>query len=83
MHNKELAEIPIQNFLSSQGIVVVWCTNSSGHVKSILEEIFPSWGITYLAKWFWLKVNYFSLIYHIKLTNLINITGYSKWSTGL
>lgn len=58
MYNKEIAEIPIQNFLNSQGLVVVWCTNSLAHIKSVKEEMFPAWNVTFKASWYWLKVKY-------------------------
>ncbi|KAG5329683.1 METL4 protein, partial [Acromyrmex heyeri] len=56
MYNEELVKIPIRKLLHSNGIVAVWCTNSSNHLNSIFNEMFPSWGITYRAKWYWLKV---------------------------
>lgn len=56
MYNEELVKIPIRKLLQSNGIVAVWCTNSSNHLNSIFNEIFPSWGITYRAKWYWIKV---------------------------
>lgn len=56
MYNEELVKIPIKKLLHSNGIVAVWCTNSSNHLNSIINEIFPSWGIIYRAKWYWLKV---------------------------
>ncbi|EZA61219.1 hypothetical protein DMN91_005402 [Ooceraea biroi] len=56
MYNEELIKIPIGKLLRSNGIVAVWCTNSSNNLNSIFNEIFPSWGITYTAKWYWVKV---------------------------
>ncbi|KAL0113067.1 hypothetical protein PUN28_012355 [Cardiocondyla obscurior] len=56
MYNDELIKIPIRKLLQLNGIVAVWCTNSSNHLNSIVNEIFPSWGITYRAKWYWIKV---------------------------
>ncbi|KAL6260122.1 hypothetical protein P5V15_007659 [Pogonomyrmex californicus] len=56
MYNEELVKIPIKKLLRSNGIVAIWCTNSSNHLNSIFNEIFPSWGITYKAKWYWIKV---------------------------
>lgn len=57
MYNEELIKIPIRKLLHSNGIVAIWCTNSSNHLNSIFNEIFPSWGITYRAKWYWIKVS--------------------------
>lgn len=64
MYNEELAEIPIGNFLNSNGIVAVWCTNSTSQIKSVIEELFPAWNVIFRAKWYWLKVN-------IQFTNFI------------
>lgn len=62
MYNEELVKIPIRKLLHSNGIVAVWCTNSSNHLNSIFNEIFPSWGIIYKAKWYWIKVNSVSIM---------------------
>ncbi|XP_076246663.1 methyltransferase like 4 isoform X2 [Calliopsis andreniformis] len=56
MYNDELAKIPIGKLLSSNGIVAIWCTNAPSHLHSIFNDIFPSWGVTYKAKWYWIKV---------------------------
>ncbi|XP_025158300.1 methyltransferase-like protein 4 isoform X4 [Harpegnathos saltator] len=56
MYNEELAKIPVGKLLHSNGIVAVWCTNASSHLNSISNEMFPSWGVTYRAKWYWIKV---------------------------
>ncbi|XP_012254993.2 N(6)-adenine-specific methyltransferase METTL4 [Athalia rosae] len=56
MYNEELAKIPIGKLLSPNGIVAVWCTNAPSHLRSISNEIFPAWGVTYKAKWFWVKI---------------------------
>ncbi|KAI4478900.1 PREDICTED: methyltransferase-like protein 4 [Polistes canadensis] len=56
MYNEELVKIPIGKLLCSNGIVAIWCTNAPSHLNSIFNEIFPSWGVTYKAKWYWVKV---------------------------
>ncbi|XP_046750805.1 N(6)-adenine-specific methyltransferase METTL4 [Diprion similis] len=56
MYNEELAKIPIAKLLSSNGIVAVWCTNAPSHLRSISNEMFPTWGVSYQAKWYWIKV---------------------------
>ena len=58
MYNEEFSKIPIGSLLKSNGIVAVWCTNSVSQIKSILEEMFPAWGVTFKARWYWLKVKY-------------------------
>lgn len=56
MFNCDLKEIPIEKLLSSSGLVVVWCTNSPQHLNYLVKEIFPKWKVSFVAKWFWLKV---------------------------
>lgn len=57
MYNEELVKIPVGKLLCSSGIVAIWCTNAPSHLHSIFNEIFPSWGVTYKAKWYWVKVS--------------------------
>lgn len=58
MYNEDLAKIPIECLLGKNGIVAVWCTNAPSHYNSILNEMFPAWGITYVGTWYWVKVSY-------------------------
>lgn len=59
MYNCDLMKIPIEMLLEDNGVVVVWCTNSLQHLKSLINDIFPKWGVHYGGKWFWLKVTMF------------------------
>ncbi|XP_076396799.1 methyltransferase like 4 isoform X2 [Megachile rotundata] len=56
MYNEELIKIPIGKLLCSNGLVAIWCTNAQSHLHCIFNNIFPSWGITYRAKWYWIKI---------------------------
>ncbi|CAG9769346.1 unnamed protein product [Ceutorhynchus assimilis] len=56
MYNCDLKEIPVDKLLSNNGIVVVWCTNSFQHLNTLLEDIFPKWKVSFVAKWYWLKI---------------------------
>lgn len=56
MYNEQLKAIPMMQLLKEDGLVAVWCTNSPTHLRELQEEIFPSWGLQPLGKWFWLKV---------------------------
>ncbi|KAK0090781.1 hypothetical protein PV325_003801 [Microctonus aethiopoides] len=56
MHNDELCKIPINNLLSINGIIAIWCTNSAAHFNDIVNVMFPTWGIKFIAKWYWVKV---------------------------
>lgn len=57
MYNLDLSVIPVDDILSPEGLVIVWCTNSPQHLKDLREEIFPKWGVRFLTKWYWLKVS--------------------------
>nr|CAH7725986.1 unnamed protein product [Callosobruchus chinensis] len=56
MYNNDIKSIPIENILQENGVVVVWCTNSTQHFDCLTKEIFPKWQVTFTGKWFWLKV---------------------------
>lgn len=56
MYNEDIASIPIQNLLSDNCLVAVWCTNAPSNVEAVKNIIFPRWGVTYITTWYWLKV---------------------------
>ncbi|CAH0590405.1 unnamed protein product [Chrysodeixis includens] len=56
MYNEDIAAIPVQNLLSDNCLVVVWCTNAPSNIAAVKNMIFPKWGVQYVATWYWLKV---------------------------
>ena len=56
MYKEELVKLPVEKLLSMKGIIAIWCTNSVNNLNFILKEMFPTWGITFQAKWYWVKV---------------------------
>ncbi|KAF9385490.1 hypothetical protein CPB97_004758 [Podila verticillata] len=52
----DLFKIPILHLLSKDGVVAVWITNRAKVQKVVVEKLFPAWGLTWVAHWFWLKV---------------------------
>ncbi|XP_044265070.1 N(6)-adenine-specific methyltransferase METTL4 [Tribolium madens] len=56
MFNDDLKNLPLENHLKNDALIVVWCTNSPQHLAALREEIFPKWGVKYVAKWYWVKV---------------------------
>ncbi|XP_066586024.1 N(6)-adenine-specific methyltransferase METTL4 [Prorops nasuta] len=56
IYNEDLIQIPIKELLSKKGLIAVWCTNAPSHLDSILNELFPAWGIIYRATWYWVKI---------------------------
>lgn len=56
MYNEDIAAIPVQNLLSQNCLVAVWCTNAPTNITAVKNVIFPRWGVEYVATWYWLKV---------------------------
>lgn len=56
MYNEDIASIPIKNLLTDNSLVAVWCTNSPSNISAVKDQIFPNWGVEYVATWYWLKV---------------------------
>ena len=58
LSEEDLLELPVGRLLSPGGLVAVWVTNKRKLVESVTGRLFPSWGVTFLAEWLWLKVSY-------------------------
>ncbi|KAJ0174214.1 hypothetical protein K1T71_010360 [Dendrolimus kikuchii] len=56
MYNEDIASIPVKDLLSPNCLIAVWCTNSPSNTAAVKDLIFPSWGVEYVATWYWLKV---------------------------
>ncbi|KAJ8883411.1 hypothetical protein PR048_015254 [Dryococelus australis] len=56
MYDEDVAQLPISSLAASGALVAVWCTNADSHLSAIRNSLFPAWGVTYIGKWFWLKV---------------------------
>ncbi|ELU04918.1 hypothetical protein CAPTEDRAFT_94532 [Capitella teleta] len=52
----ELEDIPIGQLATDGCLVVTWVTNKQQQQQLVKETLFPKWGITPLATWYWLKV---------------------------
>ncbi|XP_075533485.1 methyltransferase like 4 [Dermacentor variabilis] len=52
-----LSALPLPRLAAPRGcLVAVWCTANGGHLRFVARELLPSWGLTYLATWYWVKV---------------------------
>ncbi|XP_037504116.1 N(6)-adenine-specific methyltransferase METTL4 [Rhipicephalus sanguineus] len=52
-----LSSLPLPRLASPRGcLVAVWCTTNGAHLRFVARELLPSWGLTYLATWYWVKV---------------------------
>ncbi|CAI0425485.1 unnamed protein product [Linum tenue] len=55
--NRYFLSLPIKKLAHSDGALVgLWVTNRERLRNFVEEELFPSWGVTYAASLFWLKV---------------------------
>lgn len=56
MDDNDLAQLPIGEYLSANGLVCVWCTNSQYHIDTLKSVLFSTWKVKYVACWYWIKV---------------------------
>jgi len=69
MDDHDLAQLPINQFLTADGLVCVWCTNSQNHIDSLKSVLFPIWNVKYVACWYWIKVLSFDTFVKIIVHN--------------
>ncbi|XP_077543759.1 methyltransferase like 4 isoform X3 [Haemaphysalis longicornis] len=49
--------LPLPQLASPSGcLVAVWCTANARNLEFVARELLPSWGLAYLATWYWVKV---------------------------
>lgn len=56
MDNDMMLDLPLGDMMNTGCVVVVWVTNKQKHIHFVTEQLFPTNSITFLARWFWLKV---------------------------
>ncbi|GLU04396.1 hypothetical protein SLE2022_215460 [Rubroshorea leprosula] len=55
--NQYFLSLPIKKLIHTDGaLVALWVTNREKLRKFVEEELFPAWGVRYLATFYWLKV---------------------------
>ena len=54
--------IPMNNLLSENGLVVIYCTNSKRH-QTAIQEWLTNWNLVQVTKWYWLKVSFKIIFY--------------------
>lgn len=57
MSDDEIADIPLEKYLSMSSIVVIWCTNSETHIRAMKEKILGKWKLKLLSTWQWMKID--------------------------
>lgn len=57
LRTEDLMQMKIKPLLAENALIAVWCTNSESHIQAVHNNLFPAWGVTYIATWYWLKVD--------------------------
>jgi hypothetical protein len=79
--------LPIKQLAHPDGaLVALWMTNREKLHNFVQKELFPSWGVSHEATYYWLKVLPPSLPYLLMviiplIVFYANITGESRWLT--
>lgn len=56
LDNEDIMSLPIDQLLSEEGLVVIWCTNSPSHRAAIETEMLVKWNLELITIWHWVKV---------------------------
>ncbi|XP_061343258.1 peroxisomal membrane protein 11A isoform X2 [Gastrolobium bilobum] len=55
--NRYFLSLPIKQLTHTEGaLVALWVTNREKLLSFVERELFPAWGVSYAAKFYWLKV---------------------------
>ena len=54
-------QLPIDQLLSPNGLAAIYCTNSKRH-QTALSSWLQHWKLVHVTRWYWLKVNYYTLV---------------------
>jgi len=91
--NRYFLSLPIKQLTHTEGaLVALWVTNREKLRCFIERELFPAWGVSYAATFYWLKVtsqlNYYPISLAIGMSlwchsnrcdYLLSIAGERKW----
>ncbi|CAO1410310.1 unnamed protein product [Diamesa hyperborea] len=57
LQDKEILQIPLENYIKLNTLLVIWCTNSGTHINAIKNDFLPKWNLKLLTIWHWIKVD--------------------------
>ncbi|CAO1380251.1 unnamed protein product [Diamesa serratosioi] len=57
LQNKEILQIPLENYIKVNTLVIIWCTNSESHINAIKNDFLSKWNLKLLTTWHWIKVD--------------------------
>ena len=52
----DIKSLPIKDFASCGTLLAVWVTNKKKVIDFVLQELFPTWSIQLIGKWYWIKI---------------------------
>ena len=57
LQDKEILQIPLENYVKHNSLIIIWCTNSDSHMNAIKNDFLPKWNLKLLTIWHWIKVD--------------------------
>jgi len=57
LNDDDLLHLPVYELCAADALVVVWVTNKLQQQRFVKERLFPHWNVTFLAEWYWMKVD--------------------------
>lgn len=55
--NRYFLSLPVRQLTHTEGaLVALWITNREKLYNFVQRELFPTWGVSYVATFYWLKV---------------------------
>ncbi|XP_055594561.1 N(6)-adenine-specific methyltransferase METTL4 isoform X2 [Uranotaenia lowii] len=55
LDNEAISNIPLEKYIHSRTVVVIWCTNSPTHINAIKEKFCKKWKLKLVGNWYWIK----------------------------
>lgn len=63
LNESDLINIPIEQFIKLNSLVIIWCTNAPSHINFIKSKLLPKWNLKLLTFWYWIKVQFYYCFY--------------------
>jgi len=63
----DLLHLPVRELCADDAVIVVWVSNKLQQQRFVKDRLFPHWNVTFLAEWYWLKVDSTTLLQRVAL----------------
>lgn len=57
LEDDEIQQIPLENYINSNSIVLIWVTNSETHITALKQKILPKWKLKLISTCYWIKID--------------------------